>query len=58
MPGIKVARRTRELVRLGSAMEHCTQDEFVDKAVAAFIDTHRDEIEGKLAQARKTLGLS
>lgn len=52
---VKVSERTRELVRLGSTLNRCTQGEFVDKAVAEFLSTHRDEVEAGLQHAREVL---
>jgi hypothetical protein len=57
---LKVTKRTKELVRLGSSIERCTQGEFVKRAVDWFIeqpDTQAQLAEG-LAHAHKVLDAS
>lgn len=52
---LKVTKRTKELVRLGAAMERCTQGDFVKRAVDHFIENHQDEIQAGLAHAAEVL---
>lgn len=49
---LKVSKSTKERVRLGAAMLACTQGEFVDRAVAEYIEQHADEF-GKRVDAAK-----
>ena len=50
---MKVSKTTKERVRLGAAMLACTQGDFVDRAVAEYIERHADEF-GKRVDAAKT----
>ena len=54
---LKVSVKTKELVRLGAAMENCTQAEFVTRAVDRFIEAHADELREGFAAAGKALGV-
>lgn len=53
---IKVSERTKEMIRLGAVMKGTTQGELVDRAVAQFFVTHRDEVEARIAHVREVLG--
>jgi hypothetical protein len=52
---LKVSRETKEKVRLGAAMMACTQGEFVDQAVAEFLESHKEELSVRVDGARHAL---
>ena len=52
---LKVSRQTKEKVRLGAAFLACTQGEFVDRAVAEYLEQHADELHSRVESARDAL---
>lgn len=52
---LKVSKTTKERVRLGAAMLACTQGEFVDRAVAEYIEQHADDFNVRVDNAKKAL---
>jgi hypothetical protein len=52
---LKVSRGTKERVRLGAAILACTQGEFVDRAVAEYLERHAGELNERVDAARKAL---
>jgi hypothetical protein len=52
---LKVARPTKERVRLGAAIFACTQGEFVDRAVAEYLENHKDDLQTRVEHAREAL---
>lgn len=55
---LKVSKRSKELIRLGAAIEHCTMGQFLERAVREFLVTNREEIEAGMAHAREVLGVN
>jgi hypothetical protein len=52
---LKVSKETKERVRLGAAILACTQGEFVDRAVARYLDENKDELQKRVDEARGAL---
>jgi hypothetical protein len=52
---LKVQKATKEKVRLGAAILACTQGEFVDRAVAEFLERHKDDFKDRVESAREAL---
>lgn len=52
---IKVYEATKERIRHGSLLAGCNQAEFVDRAVAEYVERHRDDFAVRLDRARETL---
>ena len=52
---LKVSRNTKEKVRLGAAFLACTQGEFVDRAVAEYLENHADDFTSRVDRAREAL---
>jgi len=52
---LKVSRQTKEQVRLGAAILACTQGEFVDRAVAEYLENHAEDLSGRVESARNAL---
>lgn len=52
---LKVSRQTKEKVRLGAAILACTQGEFVDRAVAEYLEHHAEELGRRVDSARDAL---
>jgi hypothetical protein len=52
---LKVAKATKERVRLGAAVLACTQGEFVDRAVAEYVANHKAEFQARVETARAAL---
>ena len=52
---LKVTKATKERVRLGAAILACTQGEFVDRAVAEFLESHKDDFKTRVESAHKAL---
>lgn len=52
---LQVSRQTRERVRLGAAILACTQGEFVDRAVAEYLERHADDLQRRVERAREAL---
>ena len=54
---LKVTADVKDLVRYGAAVFACTQGEFVERAVATFLELHAAEVEDR-AQAVNDLAKS
>jgi hypothetical protein len=52
---LKVTKATKERVRLGAAIYACTQGEFVDRAVAEYLERHQDDLGARVESARAAL---
>jgi hypothetical protein len=52
---LKVQKATKERVRLGAAILACTQGEFVDRAVAEYLESHKDDFKTRVESAREAL---
>lgn len=52
---LKVSRTTKERVRLGAAIYACTQGEFVDRAVAEYLESRKDDLQSRVSKARDAL---
>lgn len=52
---LKVSRTTKERVRLGAAMLACTQGEFVDRAVAEYIERNAADLAERVDAAKEAL---
>lgn len=52
---LKVKQATKERVRLGAAVLACTQGEFVDRAVAEYLEKHKDDFRTRVENAREAL---
>lgn len=52
---LKVSKETKELVRLGAAILACTQGEFVDRAVARYLEENKGELQTRVEEARGAL---
>jgi hypothetical protein len=52
---LKVQKATKERVRLGAAILACTQGEFVDRAVAEFLEAHKDDFKTRVESAQEAL---
>jgi hypothetical protein len=52
---LKVQKATKERVRLGAAILACTQGEFVDRAVAEYLENHKDDLKTRVNSAREAL---
>lgn len=52
---LKVTKGTKERVRLGAAIFACTQGEFVDRAVAEYLERHQDDLKERVESARAAL---
>lgn len=52
---LKVQKATKERVRLGAAILACTQGEFVDRAVAEYLENHQDDFRSRVDSARDAL---
>jgi hypothetical protein len=52
---LQVSRQTKERVRLGAAILACTQGEFVDRAVAEYLERHAERMQLRVEAARAAL---
>jgi hypothetical protein len=52
---LKVSRVTKERVRLGAALFACTQGEFVDRAVAEYLEARDGDLRTRVDEAREAL---
>jgi cytosine/adenosine deaminase-related metal-dependent hydrolase len=52
---IKVYEATKERIRHGALLVGCNQAEFVDRAVAEYVERHRDDFAVRLDHAREAL---
>ena len=52
---LKVSRVTKERVRLGAALFACTQGEFVDRAVAEYLESREGDLRDRVDEAREAL---
>jgi hypothetical protein len=52
---LKVSRVTKERVRLGAALFACTQGEFVDRAVAEYLESRKGDLHERVDEAREAL---
>jgi hypothetical protein len=52
---LKVSRQTKEKVRLGAAILACTQGEFVERAVAEYLEHHVEDMNRRVETAREAL---
>lgn len=52
---LKVSRRTKETVRLGAAILACSQGEFIDRAVAEYLERHAEEMPRRVEAAREAM---
>jgi len=52
---MKVSKMTKERVRLGAAILACTQGEFVDRAVAEYIESHAADFGKRVDAAKEAL---
>jgi phage shock protein A len=52
---LKVDAQTKEQIRLAAAIIACTQGQFVQRAVAEYIERHADELSARVEQARAAL---
>lgn len=52
---IKVYEITRERIRHAALLAGCNQAEFVDRAVAEYVERHRDEFAQRMESAREAL---
>lgn len=52
---LKVSRVTKERVRLGAALFACTQGEFVDRAVAEYLESRKGDLRDRVDEAREAL---
>jgi hypothetical protein len=52
---LKVSRQTKEKVRLGAAILACTQGEFVDRAVAEYLERHAEDFTRRVDTAREAM---
>jgi hypothetical protein len=52
---LKVNKATKERVRLGAAILACTQGEFVDRAVAEYLEEHKNDFRARVESAREAL---
>jgi hypothetical protein len=52
---LQVSRQTKERVRLGAAILACTQGEFVDRAVAEYLERHAEGMQLRVEAARAAL---
>jgi hypothetical protein len=47
---LKVSKETKERVRLGAAILACTQGEFVDRAVARYLEENKGELQKRVEE--------
>ena len=52
---IKVAKTTKERIRLGAALLSCTQGELVDRAVADYLERNAGRLSERVDAAREAL---
>lgn len=52
---LKVPKHTKEKVRLGAAILACTQGEFVDRAVADYLERNAGDLQRRVERARAAL---
>lgn len=54
-PLLRVSPQTKAQVRLGATLLSCTQGEFVERAVAEFLESHAEDFSERLDRAREAL---
>jgi hypothetical protein len=52
---LKIGKHTKEKVRLGAAILACTQGEFVERAVAEYLERHAEDLGRRVDRARDAL---